>query len=185
MMEANTVSEPLRSHTIRTRLSARLLCNSLSTTCSSSSYSWHYWACLNFPFSYNVTQKNIFYVMLSLCAFLPYIRNYCTLHVNNQYGSRSQSFNATITKSHYFTHNPEPVPLPLIPTIWLLEESYHILMDHSSGSFPWGLLTKTVSSCLVSALLATCPAHLNLLSFVVVAIIGDLRKWRSSSLFSI
>ena len=52
-------------------------------------------------------------------------------------------------------------------------------------SFPLGLPVKILKALLPSSIVATCPAHLNLLDLITLTILGERYKLRSFSLWSL
>jgi len=75
---------------------------------------------------------------------------------------------------------PNPVH---IPTFHLLEIlSTHLRLGLPSGLLPSGLPTKTLYNSLSIHIRATWPAHLNLLNFITLTILGEDYKLFSSSL---
>jgi hypothetical protein len=63
------------------------------------------------------------------------------------------------------------------PTSWrsILILSSYLSLGLTSGLFPSGFPTKTLSTPLLSPLGATCPAHLILLDFITRKILGEKR----------
>ena len=54
--------------------------------------------------------------------------------------------------------------------------SSHLRLGLPKGLFPVGLPVKNLNALLPSSILATCPAHLNLLDLITLAIFGERYK---------
>ena len=63
--------------------------------------------------------------------------------------------------------------------------SSHLRVSLPKGLFPVGLPVKILKALLPSSILATCPAHLNLLDLITLTILGERYKLLSSSLWSL
>ena len=89
------------------------------------------------------------------------------------------------------SNNPYPEPnQPNYPHISISSRPILILSSHqilglSKGLFPVGLPVKILKALLPSSILATCPAHLNLLDLITLTILSERYKLRSSSLWSL
>ena len=51
--------------------------------------------------------------------------------------------------------------------------SSHLRLDLPKGIFPVGLPVKMLKAHLPSSILATCPAHMNLLDLITLTILGE------------
>jgi hypothetical protein len=63
--------------------------------------------------------------------------------------------------------------------------SSYLRLGLPSGLFPSGFPTRILYAFLISPSRATCPAHVILLVFVTLTVLGEVCKIQSSSLFSI
>ena len=61
-------------------------------------------------------------------------------------------------------------PIPRIDTYFF---NVHLRLDFPNGIFPVGLPVKVLKALLPSSILATCPAHLNLLHLITLTILGE------------
>jgi len=78
-------------------------------------------------------------------------------------------------------------PIPRIDT-YFFKVHCNIVLPSSLGPpkclFPVGLPVKILKAILPSSILATCPAHLNLLDLITLTILDERYNLRSSSLWS-
>ena len=79
--------------------------------------------------------------------------------------------------------NSYPEPIPRIDT-YLFKVHCNIVLP-STPRPPVGLPVKILKALLPSSILATCPAHLNLLDLITLTILGERYKLCSSSLWSL
>ena len=63
--------------------------------------------------------------------------------------------------------------------------SSHLRLDLPKDLFPVGLPVRILKALLLSSILATCPAHLNLLDLITLTILGERYKLWSYSLWSL
>ena len=71
--------------------------------------------------------------------------------------------------------NPEPNQFPALTPISLILSS-HLRLGLPKGLFPVGLPVKILKVLLLSSILATCPAHHNLLDLITLTILGERYK---------
>ena len=70
-------------------------------------------------------------------------------------------------------------PIPRIDSYFfkvILILSSHLRLDLPKGLFRVGLPVKILKDLLPSSILATCPAHLNLLDLITLTILGERYK---------
>ena len=67
-------------------------------------------------------------------------------------------------------------PIPHIDTYLFKIHSNIVLPSTPKGLFPVGLPVKILKALLPSSILATCPAHLNLLDLITLTILGERYK---------
>ena len=77
--------------------------------------------------------------------------------------------------SQGLSNNPYPEPnQPNSRSILIL--SSHLRLDFRKGLFPVGVPVKILKVLLPSSILATGPAHLNLLDLITLTILGERYK---------
>ena len=82
--------------------------------------------------------------------------------------------------SQVLSNNPYPDPnqpnYVLIPISlrFILRLPYHLRPGLPRDIFPAGLPVKILKAVLPSSILATCPAHLNLLDLITLTILGEI-----------
>ena len=74
--------------------------------------------------------------------------------------------------------NPYPEQNSLIPISLrsILILSFHLHLGLPEGLFPVGLPAKILKGLLHTSILATCPAHLNVLDLITLTILGGRYK---------
>ena len=85
--------------------------------------------------------------------------------------------------SQELSNNPYPKPnqpnypqLVPISSRSILILSSHLRLGLPKGLFPVGLSVKILKAVLPSSILATCPAHLNLVDLITLAILRERYK---------
>ena len=74
------------------------------------------------------------------------------------------------------SNNPYPEPNKRNSSIssrFILILSSHLCLGLPKGLFPVGLHVKIFKALLPSPIMATCPAHLNLLDLITLTILGE------------
>ena len=79
--------------------------------------------------------------------------------------------------SQGLSNNSYPEPnQPNYPSSSILILSSHLRLGLSKGLFPVGLPVKILKELIPSSILASCPAHLNLLNLITLTILGERYK---------
>ena len=98
-------------------------------------------------------------------------------------------FNAAFTRAlQYSLSWAESTKLPALISISsrsIIIQTSHLRRGLPKGLFPVGLPVKILKALLPSSILATCPAHLNLLDLITLTILGEWCKLWSSSFWSL
>ena len=80
-------------------------------------------------------------------------------------------------QSQGLSNNSYPEPnQPNSPHWSILILSSHLRLGLPNGLFPVDVPVKILKTLLPSSLLATCPAHLNLLDLITLTILGERYK---------
>ena len=80
----------------------------------------------------------------------------------------------SMAHSQGLSNNSYPEPnQPNSPSRSILMLSFHLRLGLPKGLFPVGLPVKILKALLPSSILATCPAHLNLLDLITLTILGE------------
>ena len=88
----------------------------------------------------------------------------------------------SMPQSHGLSNNPYPEPNQPITRIdtYLFKVHSNIVRPSTprppKGLFPVGLPVKSFKALLPSSILATCPAHLNVLDLITLTILGERYK---------
>jgi hypothetical protein len=94
---------------------------------------------------------------------------------------------AFTTALHLYLSRAKPIqstPPHPISTRSILMLSIHLRLGLPSGHFPSGFPTNNLYTFLFSLIRATCPAYLIFLDIIILIILGEEHKSRSSSLCS-
>ena len=102
------------------------------------------------------------------------------------YGTRrfNVAFKRALQKSIFWAESTQFLVLIPISLRYILTLSSYIRLSLHKGLFPEGLPVKILKSLLSSSILATWPAHFNLLDLIILTILVEQYNLWSSSLWS-
>ena len=85
----------------------------------------------------------------------------------------SMPYSQGLSNNSYPEPNQQFPALTPISSSSILILSSHLRLGLPKGLFPVGLPVKILKAFLPSSIMATCPAHLNLLDLITLTILGE------------
>jgi hypothetical protein len=111
----------------------------------------------------------------------------CSLHRAEHYSRGHQLCSHSIVSQHFMEPKARPIqttpPHPIFPRSIVIS-STHLHLGIPSGLFHYGFPTNNLYAFLYTPIRATCIAHLIILNLIILIILGEGYKSRSSSLCS-